>query len=84
LCCNGNIPACEDAVLDALVLFFILVSLVELSFRDCRLWYLHVWALEVNIRFVLLDEGTVLGSFSIFMYEYSFNTPVPVAARSNA
>jgi len=35
--------ACEDVVLDALVLFFILVSLVERSFRGCRLWYLHLY-----------------------------------------
>jgi len=35
--------ACEDVVLDALVLFFILVSLVEHSFRGCRLWYLHLY-----------------------------------------
>jgi len=50
LCYGGNscvaavaYLACEDVVLDALVLFFILVSLVEHSFRGCRLWYLHLY-----------------------------------------
>jgi len=27
----------------------------------------YVWALEVYICFVLLDKGTILGSFSVFM-----------------
>jgi len=35
--------ACEDVVLDMLVSFFIMVSLVERLFRDCRLWYLHLY-----------------------------------------
>ena len=53
----------DDAVLDALVLFFILVSLVERLIRGWRLWHLHTWALEVDICFVLLAEGTILGIY---------------------
>jgi len=34
---------CEDVALDALVLFYILVSLVVHSLRGCRLWYLHLY-----------------------------------------
>jgi hypothetical protein len=43
--CVGAVAylAREEVVLDALVFFFILVSVVERSFRGCRLWYLHVW-----------------------------------------
>ena len=36
--------ACEEVVLDALVFFFILVSVVKRSFRCRRLRHLHIWA----------------------------------------
>jgi hypothetical protein len=74
LYCGGNFCiatvaylACEDVVLDASVLLFILVSLVEPSSRGCTLWNLHIWALEINVWFVLLDEGTIWENLSVFM-----------------
>ena len=36
--------ACEEVVLDAVVFFFILVSVVKRSFRCRRLRHLHIWA----------------------------------------
>ena len=53
--------ACEDVVLYPLVLFFILVSLVERSFRGCGLWYLQVWALKVDIWFDFLRREYCIG-----------------------
>jgi hypothetical protein len=51
--------ACEDVVLVALVLFFIVVSLVGLSFGGCRLWYLHLY------NKIVLDFGVLLSCFYV-------------------
>jgi hypothetical protein len=58
--------ACEDVVLDALVLFFMLVSAEH--FRSEVVDYgISTFGHRIDIGFVLLDEGTILRSFSVFM-----------------
>ena len=50
--------AYEDVVQDALVLLFTLVSLLEISFKSYRLWYLHLYN-----KIVFLDFGGIIELF---------------------
>jgi len=61
-CCNGSI-SCMWRCSAGCVRVVFYTGVIS----GWRLWYLQVWALEVDICFVLLAEGTIMGSFSVFM-----------------